>query len=258
MAKKITLTPEIIIATLKRSSLKTVLIEGKDDLIIYNKIENQLDDLDINIMPCNGRTALLEVYKEKDKIDSDLLFICDSDLWVYDSTIDVRPDLIRTEGYSIENEIYQDGFKILDNLLTDEEIDTKKNIINNICEWFAYEVEKYLNGQTSDCKFSEVSILNTDIMKRNSSKFTEEFKEKRQVKKAELELENLIKEKYSIHLRGKYIFQVYEKIFQERSNSSITYRRNQLFDLVFNLVTKGADTDKILIRRKEEISEFFS
>jgi hypothetical protein len=258
MAKKITLTPEIIIATLKRSNLKTVLIEGKDDLIIYNKIENQLDDLDINIMPCNGRTALLEVYKSKDEIDSDLLFICDSDLWIYDSTTVVKHDLITTKGYSIENEIYQDGFKILDDLLTDEEIESKKKIISNICEWFAYEVEKYLKGQTADCKFAEVSILSTDVMKRNSTKFTEEFIEKRKIEKAELELENLVKEKYSIHLRGKYIFQVYEKIFQERSSSSITYRRNQLFDLVFNLVTKGDDTNKILIKRKEEISAFFN
>ena len=39
MAKKQTpLTPEILIATLKRSNLKTILIEGKDDLLIYKKI----------------------------------------------------------------------------------------------------------------------------------------------------------------------------------------------------------------------------
>jgi hypothetical protein len=215
------LTPEILIATLKKSNLKTVLIEGKDDLLIYKKIESELDDLDINILPCNGRTALLEVYNNKSDIDSELLFICDSDLWVFDNKAPNSDDLIVTEGYSLENELYQDGSDILNKLLSAGEIASKNEILSNVCEWFAYEVEKYLNGQTSDCKFSDVTLLNTNVMPRNSNEFTETFIMERMTSKASDDLIRDVKENYDVKLRGKYLFQIYEKLFQQRGRQAI-------------------------------------
>ncbi|MDO6739163.1 hypothetical protein [Wenyingzhuangia sp. 2_MG-2023] len=258
MAKRKTpLTPEIIIATLKKSSLKTVLIEGKDDLSIYNQIENQIDDLDINILPCNGRTALLKVYESKDKIESDLLFICDSDLWIFEEDKTTNTDLITTNGYSIENELYQDGINFLNSLLTPEEINTKKEILNNICEWFSYEIEKYLNKDVSDCKFSEVTILNHQVMEKKSTIFTEKFIEKRKVKKAKIELEQMVKDNYQTHLRGKFLFQIFEKIFQQRKKNEVKYSTDQLFDLIFKTTTSGTDHSKNLNLRKNQILNFF-
>lgn len=35
------LTPEILLETLKRSSLKTVLVEGTDDMEVYRKDEKK-------------------------------------------------------------------------------------------------------------------------------------------------------------------------------------------------------------------------
>lgn len=259
MAKhKTPLTPEILIATLKRSNLKTVLIEGKDDLFIYKKIEAELDDLDINILPCNGRTALLEVYNHKNDIDSELLFICDADLWVFDNNTPISDDLIVTNGYSLENELYQDGSEILNKLLSPNELIYKNDILFNICEWFAFEVEKYLNGQTSDCKFSEVTILNTNVMPRNSNEFTENFVKERMTSKASDELITDIKENYDVKLRGKYLFQVYEKLFQQRTGQAIKYRRDQLFDLIYNIVSSDNDPEKNINNRIGQIASFFS
>jgi len=255
MAKKESpLTPEILIATLKRSNLKTVLIEGKDDLLIYKKIESELEDLDINILPCNGRTALLEVFKNKSDIDSELLFICDADLWVFDNKAPISDDLIVTEGYSIENELYQDGSTILNKLLSANEIISKNLMLSNICEWFAYEVEKYLNCQTCDCKFSEVTILNTNVMARNSNNFINE----RMNSKASDNLIDDIKANYDVKLRGKYLFQIYEKLFQQRSKQAVKYRRDQLFDLIYNIVSSDNEPNKNINNRIKQISEFFN
>jgi len=251
------LTPEIIIATLKRSDLKTVLIEGKDDKLIYNQIEEQLEDIDINILPCNGRSALLKVYEEKDNIDAELLFICDSDLWVFDEEKLNRQDLISTEGYSIENELYQDGYSIIEKLLTKDELERKEELIKNICHWFSFEVEKYLENRSRDCKFSDVSILNKTIMAKNSYRFCEEFLIARGFEEPNMTLKNDIIENYSTKLRGKYIFQVFEKIFQERGKGAIRYRTEQLFDMIFKTVTHRDDKEKIMNRRKQEINVFF-
>ena len=259
MAKKESpLTPEILIATLKRSNLKTVLIEGKDDLLIYKKIESELEDLDINILPCNGRTALLEVFKNKSDIDSELLFICDADLWVFDNKAPISDDLIVTEGYSIENELYQDGSTILNKLLSANEIISKNLMLSNICEWFAYEVEKYLNCQTCDCKFSEVTILNTNVMARNSNNFTDNFINERMNSKASDNLIDDIKANYDVKLRGKYLFQIYEKLFQQRSKQAVKYRRDQLFDLIYNIVSSDNEPNKNINNRIKQISEFFN
>ena len=67
MPKKNPLTPEIIISTLKHSSLNTVLIEGKDDLQVYNLMEKNIDNALISFLPCGGRNTLLKVLEEKDR-----------------------------------------------------------------------------------------------------------------------------------------------------------------------------------------------
>ncbi|MBK9355478.1 MAG: hypothetical protein IPN09_16365 [Bacteroidetes bacterium] len=44
-------------------------------------------------------------------------FICDSDLWLFVPSLKfINEDLITTNGYSIENELYQDGIEILNTL----------------------------------------------------------------------------------------------------------------------------------------------
>lgn len=259
MTKKNSITPDILIETLKRSSLKTVLIEGKDDLQIYRLIEEELEDLDIDFLPCDGRTNLLEVYKAKDEISTQMLFICDSDLWLFTSRPDyVERDLISTLGYSIENELYQDGLDFLNSLFSKDELIKKKEIIDNICVWFAHEVSLFLNNQQYDCKFSDVSILNKEIVESNKCTLNERFLNARNFLKPQDELVDDIKSNYPVKLRGKFIFQTLEKIFQERSKSLVKYRKEQLFDLVYRHVGMSGDNTKILNMRKKQILDYFN
>ena len=258
MAKKNPLTSDILIETLKRSSLKTVLIEGKDDLQIYRHIEDELDYLEVDFLPCDGRANLLEVYKSKEEIKTKLLFICDSDMWLFvPKPTFLKEHIIITEGYSIENELYQDGSEILNKLFSDEEIIKKNTIIANLCIWFAYEVSLVINNSSHDCKFSDVSILNHEIIKPKSCEFEEDFLKLRNFSAPKAELMSDIINNYKIKLRGKFIFQTLEKIFQERSKKLTGYRKDQLFDLIYRTVTKTNDPTKILNNRKQKIIEHF-
>lgn len=259
MAKENPLTPDILIETLKRSSLKTVLIEGKDDLQIYRHIEEELDFLDIDFLPCNGRTNLLEVYKVKNQISTKLLFICDSDLWIFLHKPEyIGDDLISTQGYSIENELYQDGVEILNTLFSEDELTKKQQLISSICLWFAHEVSLVLNDNQYDCKFCDVSILNQEIIGRNHFKFNEDFLVARNFSNPDESLAVDILNNYQVKLRGKFIFQVLEKLFQERNKNLVKYRREQLFDLIYRNVSKSNDHSKILNYRKRQIVEHFT
>lgn len=253
------LTPEIIIQTLKRSSLKTVLIEGVDDLQIYRNIEVDLDHLDIDFFPCGGRNTLLEVYKNKGEITTKLLFICDSDMWLFvPSEINHENDLITTNGYSIENELYQDGLVLLNSLFNANELQRKDELIRNICLWFAYEVSKVILNNKHDCKFSDVTILNRSIIETNQNSFTEKFLQDRNFQEPDNALFEEIHNEYTVKLRGKYIFQVLEKLFQERPRNQIRYRRDQLFDLIYRTVISEQNPDKILNSRITSIETFFA
>lgn len=253
------LTPEIIIQTLKRSSLKTVLIEGVDDLQIYRNIEEDLDHLNIDFFPCGGKSCLIEIFKRRDDVSNRLLFICDSDMWLFvPPPVSLNKSLILTNGYSIENELYQDGLMVLNSLFSDAELERKNELIRNICLWFAYEVSKVLVNNNHDSKFSDVTILNHRIIEPQENHFTEDFLLERNFQDPDEALFEDIHENYTIKLRGKYIFQVLEKLFQERPRSQVRYRRDQLFDLVYRTAVAGRDPNKILNSRVKEIQDFFA
>ena len=53
-----------------------------DDVDIYRTLEDYLDIADISFMECQGRINLLKVFERRNEINDNVLFICDSDLWV--------------------------------------------------------------------------------------------------------------------------------------------------------------------------------
>lgn len=64
------LTTEELIATLRNTSLPTVVVEGLDDMIVYRAIEQRLSHLNVSILPTGGRSKLLDIYKRKGEIQS--------------------------------------------------------------------------------------------------------------------------------------------------------------------------------------------
>lgn len=251
------LTPDILLQTLKRSSLNTVVIEGKDDLYLYRKMIEDIGDTKISLLACGGRSALLKVYERKNEVENaKLTFVCDSDLWIFFGEPEFKNnDMITTEGYSIENEIYQDGEDILLNLLSDQETEYFNILIKNTCRWFASEIDKIFENRQHDCLFSNVSLLSTAVIKANNVDFEPQFLASRNYTDPNEERHSDLVKNFKIKLRGKYIFQLFEKIFQRRKD--VTYTKEQLFDLVYRLVSKNGNADKILIRRKSAIVSSF-
>lgn len=252
------LTADIIIETMKRSSLNTLFIEGKDDLLIYRKIQDDIDELIFDLFPCQGKINLISVYENKHLLGNKNLFICDKDMWVFKpSEIENNADIITTSGYSIENELFQDSEIFILKLFTKDEIEKFEKIIKSICKWFAFEVELYLNDKSDKCCYSEISILSTSVINKNEIEIKQEFLDSINFTNPDIELHNDISNDYKVKLRGKFIFQAIEKIFQERAKDGITYTKKQLFDLIYNFVTKDDSSKYILKNRIEEIKNYF-
>jgi hypothetical protein len=161
LSEKASVSADEIIATLKRSSLPTIIVEGGDDLIVLRRMEVLLTRLNVSVLPAEGRNTVLEIYRRRREIDSgrQLAFVADRDGWVCTSVPEeyVSKDLIFTDGYSIENDIYRDG-KFLDYLEGDEvrrfEVD-----IERVIDCYALGIHRILCGRGGKVAYHPNMIL---------------------------------------------------------------------------------------------------
>ncbi len=108
------LTADILIATIKRSALPTIFVESKDDAIIYRGFESFLGIGKIDFIQCGGRNTVLKIYERRNELSSKKIkFIADRDMWVFTSVPAEYLEVIFTQGYSIENDLYTDGEQLL-------------------------------------------------------------------------------------------------------------------------------------------------
>lgn len=141
-----TLTTEELLATLRNTSLPTVIVEGLDDMIVYRAIEQRLSHLNVSILPTGGRSKLLDIYKRRGEIhtNSALVFIADKDLWIQTGIPPdlTGPNIIWTDGYSIENDAIRDGE--LTNLLKAGEKEKFNAELVEFLHWYALAVSRHL------------------------------------------------------------------------------------------------------------------
>lgn len=139
------LTVDEIVATLQRSTLTNVLVEGTDDIMIYRWIEDEIGVQRANFMSCGGRRNLIEVFERRNEFpNSKVIFIADKDTYIYTNTPPELDEIIWTNGYSIENDLYygRDIEKILST--SEKEIFIKS--LNSFINYYSFEVEKLLAG----------------------------------------------------------------------------------------------------------------
>lgn len=137
---RVCLTEDEIVAQLRHSSLTTLLVEGRTDMSIYRWIEDDLSS-DVDIQSCGGRETLFHLYNRRDEFKNiKVVFLADSDRYVYSSLPENYSSIIFTKGYSIENDLYQ-GKKIED-LLTTKERKNFNLALENFILYYACQLDK--------------------------------------------------------------------------------------------------------------------
>ena len=144
-------TVEELFELLKRTELPTVLVEGKDDIIFYRRIEENLSEVGVDILPAGNKHAVLQLRDmlSGEAVKNTIVFIVDNDLWVHTESANDAEELITSEGYSVENDIFSDGE--LCELMSAEERATFDVELERFVRWYALAVSRQLRGL--DCEF---------------------------------------------------------------------------------------------------------
>ena len=140
-------TVDDLVVTLRLSKKPNIIVEGKNDEIIYGGLVDRLGRFDVGLFNAGCKETLLCLYEElscyENKGDfrhAPVVFIADRDMWLFRG-IPVRyDDIIWTEGYSIENDLYSHA-KLRRRIGNNSEYE---QVLDSICAWFAYKVEEYL------------------------------------------------------------------------------------------------------------------
>ena len=135
---------ELMLRTLRRSNLPTLVVEGCHDEAIYRWIERLLKIPKIDLLPAGDRDILLDVYKRRSEFNSQLpvAFMADLDNWVFDRfdrVVREYKEIVWTTGYSLENDLYSDGDPETV-YITSHEKDEHERALNTAIEKFAHKV----------------------------------------------------------------------------------------------------------------------
>ncbi len=141
-----TLTIDELVETLKRSTLPTVLVEGPDDVQVYRGLEDIIGSLNASFHICGGRPTLLAVFDRRSEFSGKrVCFVADKDMWMFGKVPDKDSEIVLTDGYSIENDVYQDG--TLERLIHRDERPNHTVMIDELSRWFAFQVEEFRSSR---------------------------------------------------------------------------------------------------------------
>ena len=245
---RLNVTVDDWVTTLRHSQLPTVLVEGKDDVQIYQWVERRVGIQKANVLPVGGRETLLAVYKRRNEFAHlAVAFVADRDLWLFSGIPPGYPDIIWTEGYSIENDLYA-GAR-LENLLNADEVDEHRQVLDSIVEWFAFEVEEYLAGREP-----RVGTHCNEIVPLGRTEMDQDFCTRRGFRSPNEELHQQIQGGYLLQLRGKSLFQILDR-FLNAPGRGTNYSTVALHEIAVKMTPSHQFMDRLIGGIERAIAE---
>ena len=236
------MTVDECVAALHRTYLPTVIVEGKDDMQIYQWTERRVGIQNANVLPVGGKETLLAVYERRNEFAHlPVAFVADKDLWLFSGIPPDYPDIIWTEGYSIENDLYADAN--LENLLDADEVEKHQQVLDAIIEWFAFEVEEHLADREA-----QVDTHCNEIVPLGQTEMDQSFCTRRGFRSPNEEIHQQIKDEYQLQLRGKSLFQILVR-FLSAPGRDAKHSTSGLYEIA----VKMADSQELMDRLIGEI-----
>ena len=223
-------TVDELVSTLRRSKLPTVVVEGRDDMQIFRWMEDLLEVHEIDVLAAGMRSNVLAVYDRRSEFSHvPVAFIADRDKELFTQLPVGYEDIIWTQGYSIENDLYAGAEPSLENLMDPQEAAEHSQLLNTIIKWFAFEVEEFLTGRTS-----EFNHHCNEVVPQDQTEMDDGFRQRRGFRPPNSELQQQIKDGYQFQLRGKLLFQMLVR-FLSKSNRRIKHSLHGLYEIAFKM-----------------------
>jgi hypothetical protein len=197
------LTIDEMIATINRSSLPVVAVEGQMDAGVLRHLESRIGIVGV-LMPCGGNRSLFALLDRLDEIKNrNIAFLADQDVCCVMGGHKVHPHLVYTWGYSIENDIIA-GSKI-DRLINEECRAAFHAIKRLVVQFFAYE----LDCAISDDRPPVLDVALAEIVDVRQLSFKENVKNSVKILKHDTPMARKIERHFKRLLRGKQLLQLY-------------------------------------------------
>ena len=239
---------EITGGVLRDIDSPTLVVEGPDDVTIYRWIvDKYFKSIGMQVVPVDGRSQVEKHYTQvmNNRANYPLLpivFTADQDLDVFSVPPPGYDDIIWTEGYSIENDLYTNGETQLRALLTETEEKLYQAVLDTIIEWFAFEVQEYRSHKPT--RIGRKASLKTIVppgpdkpptQTRMGASFRKDrvFKKPpRPFSKPNPTIHHEIKCSYPKNLKGKYLFGILVRYLNYEGRKPL-YSHVLLWDRVF-------------------------
>lgn len=236
------LTVDEIIAALRHSSIPSIVVEGKDDVMIYRWILHDAGVPDAHLFPCSGRNNLLKVFSRRSEFaNTPTMFIADRDIYVYCCVPADYSGVLFTEGYSIENDLYF-GRKI-EKLLSKVEFNKYEKARKSFVRYYGCQFEKFKAGGKYDFSQSPYVILDSNyelIVDKVENTFIEPTKTT-----CDFLLNN-----YDLVIRGHSIFSLLQ-LFLSKAGRDVGHSTKSLYETCYRMLRT-----KYLDRIQSEVERF--
>lgn len=123
-------------SVLIRSDKSTLITEGRTDYTLFRSLSSLIGQVDC--LPAGNKHAVLAVNQDHLSYGtSKIACLVDSDLWVIDGVPELyqnRPNLVMTDGYSIENDLLRDINA--EDLILQNDLANYHRDLALFCQWF--------------------------------------------------------------------------------------------------------------------------
>ena len=195
------------------SDLFSIVIEGKDDKLVYDEFEDffGLHEPIVSVLEVHGRNNALEIFKilKDTPAINKVVFIVDQDQWVIKGRESIynHPHIICTHGYSFENDVFIDGNLQDDMISKNPEILSEKLPI--LLKWYALEVARIKSGVETKKLSLDINELFNSVDKYTNPEEGEQFPD---------EIFTMLQLQYPQLLRGKTLLKFFVNIMNDREH----------------------------------------
>ena len=241
------MTVEQLVGVLRRSRKPSIVVEGDDDVVIYRELAKRIGILEVVLRSSGGRDKLLQVYERRSEFTQiPVAFIADQDMWLFSGIEPGYEDVIWTNGYSIENDLYSDA--ILERLLDENEISEHQQILDSISTWFAFAVEEYLAGNAPN-----LDLHCDEMVPPGKTELDADFCTRQGFRTPNPDRVQQIRSAYQLLLRGKQLFQLLVRFLSKPSHG---FEKASLNDYaLYNLALRMPEQHPLLDRLMEKVKQ---
>ena len=247
---------------IRRSAQKRmVIVEGKTDKRIYWWVRDRFGTGNARVFDARGIDELLNIYNQKLTLFDDrgvaVAFMADRDLERLFCTNPQPGDIVWTEGYCIENDLYEGYVKDhLEILLEVPEANRLQKMRDAVVEWFAFEVEEFRAGREHQ---TGKDLDEDELVLPGHTQMNPNFLRDRGFVTPNRSLVDELKRVYNLRVAGKLLFQMLARFLGDsdrvrRYPGSQTYTLEQMYEMA-GKNTSNSKTERLIKAIEAELDK---